>query len=661
MRAAWSLLALLAACVVDEKRPLGSDLPDAPGGHPDTAITAGPEAYSRTGSVTFVFSSTDAAATFECSIDLAPAAPCKSPASWKLDDGTHSFSVRAIGSTGDVDPTPAEHVWSIDSVAPDTMLLEAPPPADNSALVEFRFRSNETSVVFECSLDNGAYAACVTGVMFGPLGDGTHSFAVRARDRAGNLDASPVIHAWLLDTSTPDTVLLSGPSGPTPSASATFTFLSPDAGSGATFQCSLDGVAYAACTSPRTYSGLAAGNHTFAVRVRDAVGNVDPTPATRTWTADVTPPSTTITSGPSGSVASASATFTFTSNEAAATFACRLDGGPFAPCTSPFTASGLAQGGHTFVVRATDAAGLDDPTPATAAWTVDTIPPGVTITSGPANGATSGPRVTFSFIASEGTLACSLDGAAFAPCASPFSFNASAGSHQFRVRATDTAGNATTETRTWTVACVGAEPVGAAALLHLDDTGQVLANAIGGPDAVLGDAPVVEAGDPAQAPGRFIGGLVFTSSESDHVSWPLALGASPGLAIEAWARPESVAGARDLVVSGDGRIAIRSIANGASVQFSVTVVSSSGPSFVATSAPVAAGAWHHVLIAVDAPALHLWVDGAHTTTTNVQLGSSLALAALRLGGNYQGALDEIWVSQSPITTDDAALRRYCPL
>jgi hypothetical protein len=38
-----------------------------------------------------------------------------------------------------------------------------------------------------------------------------------------------------------------------------------------------------ACESPRSYTGLSEGAHAFAVRARDAAGNVDGSPATRTW------------------------------------------------------------------------------------------------------------------------------------------------------------------------------------------------------------------------------------------------------------------------------------------------------------------------------------------------------------------------------------------
>src|SRR5262249_32082243 len=163
-----------------------------------------------------------------------------------------------------------------------------------------------------------------------------------------------------------------------------------------------------------------------------AVGNFDPTPATSTWRVDLTPPTTTIVSGPSGMLRVASASFTFTSNEADVTYACSDDGGPFAPCTSPHNLTMLAQGSHAFAVRAPEAAGHADPSPATRTWSVDTIPPEIMYTMAPPEGGVVGPRVTFAFAVSDGVIACSVDGAAFAACASPQAFNLPAGPHQFR-------------------------------------------------------------------------------------------------------------------------------------------------------------------------------------------------------------------------------------
>jgi hypothetical protein len=62
---------------------------------------------------------------------------------------------------------------------------------------------------------------------------------------------------------------------------ATFAFHSSQAGS--TFRCRVDSQPYTACNSPKTFSGLAAGPHTFSVRSIDKAGNVDPTPATKSF------------------------------------------------------------------------------------------------------------------------------------------------------------------------------------------------------------------------------------------------------------------------------------------------------------------------------------------------------------------------------------------
>ncbi len=87
---------------------------------------------------------------------------------------------------------------------------------------------------------------------------------------------------------------------------------------------------------------------------------------------DTTPPDTTITAGPTGTTSDNTPTFSFTATEAGSTFACRVDAAAFAACTTPFTTGVLADGAHTFEVRATDAAGNTDPTPAAQSFTVNT-------------------------------------------------------------------------------------------------------------------------------------------------------------------------------------------------------------------------------------------------------------------------------------------------
>jgi phosphatidylinositol-3-phosphatase len=99
-----------------------------------------------------------------------------------------------------------------------------------------------------------------------------------------------------------------------------------------------------------------------------------PPPTTSTTTTTTLAPDTSITSGPSGSVSSSSATFSFTSTAGGSTFQCKLDAGAFTACTSPKSYTGLANGSHTFQVAATSG-GNTDPTPASRTWTVDTVAP----------------------------------------------------------------------------------------------------------------------------------------------------------------------------------------------------------------------------------------------------------------------------------------------
>ncbi len=655
MSRAW-LLALLAACSAPTKHAIDPDAAvDAPPllidaapdtGAPDTMIVEGPATFSPYAQAAFTFTSDDPHATFTCSIDGDTPIACASPYSRTLADGNHMFSVRAIDAAGNSDDTPAEHSWTIDTVAPNTQITAAPPAADNSPMVTFAFTASELSVTFDCAIDGGTYAACTSGQAFGPLGDGAHAFAVRAHDRAGNVDASPAIRSWSIDTSTPDTAILSGPTGSTSATGASFTFISPDAGTGATFQCKLDAAAFAPCTSPAAYAALAEGSHTFLVKVTDAVGNSDPTPATRTWKVDLTPPTTAITMGPTGTVASASATIAFSANESA-TFDCSIDGAAYSTCSSPLTLTGLAQGAHTIAVRATDDAGHVDPSPATRAWTVDTVAPDITFTAGPANNATVGPRLDFAFTTTEGTPTCSLDGAAFAACISPHAFNIQDGAHTFAVRATDGAGNVTTVTRAWTTACAAPTSTGAIGLLHLDDGMQAQVNATGGAGATLGDTAAVEPTDPtALAAARFGGGLTLASGT--HVAWPLAAAASATPTVMLWIKPTA---GGTVFATGDGLFQLTVNAN-----LSITAT---GHTATVSSAQVAAGMWHHIAVSLG-PNLILWVDGVRTQVVD-PASTAIALTQLTLGGTYAGAADELWVGAASVTTDDEALADYCPL
>jgi hypothetical protein len=204
--------------------------------------------------------------------------------------------------------------------------------------------------------------------------------------------------------------ITSSPANPTTSSTATFTF--SDTKSGATFKCSLDGSAFAACTSGISYSGLTQASHTFEVEALSGAN----TSAVTSYTWSIVPPTPTINSSPSNPTTSTTATFTFSDTQAGVGFECSLNGGAFASCASGNTYSGLSGGSQTFEVEA-----VVGSNPASSAasysWTITTPTP--TITSQPAN-PTSSTTASFTYTDAQAGAAfkCSLNGGSYSTCSS---------------------------------------------------------------------------------------------------------------------------------------------------------------------------------------------------------------------------------------------------
>ena len=159
-------------------------------------------------------------------------------------------------------------------------------------------------------------------------------------------------------------------------------------------------------------------------------------------------PATTINSGPAANAHTAdiTPTFTFSSSLAGSTFKCKVDGGVWANCDSPKTTSALAQGSHTFYVKAIK--GLEeDPTPASRMFVVDSVSPTLSFTNSPAAGArTKDTTPTYHFTVGDAnptTMQCKVDNNAWAPCQAGSWTPAalSHGTHSVYGKATDVAGN----------------------------------------------------------------------------------------------------------------------------------------------------------------------------------------------------------------------------
>lgn len=244
---------------------------------------------------------------------------------------------------------------------------------------------------------SATFVQSTSGVFDGISANGTWQLFVRdfsAQDRG------EIGRGWALDVETtlgggditpPDTTITSGPSGTIDQTSVSFSFTSTEPGA---FECKLDDEAFTSCDTPQPYSNLTEGPHTFSVRALDFAALVDPTPASRSFTValvvpppppppppppDPTPGSDT--RAPEVSITKLAvnkkkrtAVLEFTGADDvtpafALTFACKLDGKPAAPCTSPTAYRKLKAGPHLIEVRAADAAG-NESVPATKSFRV---------------------------------------------------------------------------------------------------------------------------------------------------------------------------------------------------------------------------------------------------------------------------------------------------
>jgi hypothetical protein len=169
---------------------------------------------------------------------------------------------------------------------PDTAIESGPSPLEPYTSARFTFSSSEPGSTFLCSLDRADPTACSSPNSYFGLSDGDHLLEVWATDPSGRRDLTPASRTWRVDTTPPETTILSGPASGSASMSrdATFEFASEV---DARFRCRLDSGTFQSCSGPgdsHSITGLGPGKHTFYVRATDTANNIDPTPATRTWT-----------------------------------------------------------------------------------------------------------------------------------------------------------------------------------------------------------------------------------------------------------------------------------------------------------------------------------------------------------------------------------------
>lgn len=335
---------------------------------------------------------------------------------WRATDAVGNTTTGGVDLTLDTTPPPAPQIISA--------------PSDPSGgSVQFDFTTAEAGTSAECRMDAGTWATCTPPVAYSGLASGSHTFDVRATDAAGN-DSAPVSYTWTVDDGLPS-ISISSPSPGrsyndtayaagcgTPAGDICGTASDPGGGvsdvavsiqrastslywNGTSFNSPAEVFLTTTGTTSWSYVMAAAsfpteGGYTLRARATDNVGltAID----TLTVTIDRTAPAApTITSGPTGTTAGSGDTLSFT-GEGGATFECRLDADSWAACTSPKTYGVLADGSHSFDVRALDGAGNVSAT-TSRTWAVDATAP----TIGTAFPATAGSYNNTTYDAGCGT------------------------------------------------------------------------------------------------------------------------------------------------------------------------------------------------------------------------------------------------------------------
>ena len=165
-------------------------------------ITAGPSGLVNSASATFAFSG-ETGASFQCGLEsTASPATCGNPVSYSgLAQGSHTFFVRQLDAAGNVGTVFASRSWTVDTLPPPAPVISTKPDDPNGdGIADFDWTDGESPVTYQCSSENRSFTACpstpehMAHYILDVSNDGTHQFAVRAFDAAGN--SSTTSYSW---------------------------------------------------------------------------------------------------------------------------------------------------------------------------------------------------------------------------------------------------------------------------------------------------------------------------------------------------------------------------------------------------------------------------------------------------------------------------------
>ncbi len=186
--------------------PIGGSLPP----EPNTFVSTGPSqgAHIDTNRVSFTWTGIDDSTgadelLFSYSLDSATFSPFSYDTMHTftgLDEGWHTFMVRAMDEDQNIDPTPATRHFAIDLTSPNTEIVSGPSEGEwvSSSTVTFEWTGSDNlteveSLLFSYKMDDDPFSdfTLQTSHTYNDLSEGPHTFLVKAKDKAGNVDDTP--------------------------------------------------------------------------------------------------------------------------------------------------------------------------------------------------------------------------------------------------------------------------------------------------------------------------------------------------------------------------------------------------------------------------------------------------------------------------------------
>lgn len=325
-----------------------------------------------------------------------------------LAAGTHIIEVIGRDAAGNWQATGVAEAftWLIDLTAPTATLTGTPPDPTNGQSIDVTVGGTDV-VAYSYQLDGGGWSAEVTDldthIIEGGLLAGEHILEVIGRDEAGNWQTvapdiqSPTTYEWTIDLSKPTAQLSGLPANPTNVQTTDITVGGTDVVAYSyRYHNGTSWSGWSADTPIATHiqltSPLAEASYTIEVIGRDAAFNWQDTasPATHTWTVDITAPIATISGTPAaGSTVTSTGTDFTIAGTGVTHYQYKLDGGAWSASTPVATHIQItvSEAPHTISVIGRDLAGNWQSTGSatTRSWTVDRTaptPPAVTVTPG---------------------------------------------------------------------------------------------------------------------------------------------------------------------------------------------------------------------------------------------------------------------------------------